>query len=85
MRVLSDLAVRGLLSQGVDDFGEGGALLQAERPAAGHEFVDFGGTSVRQGQLQLPCLQTCRAVEQREGRGLKQVVDYKGHSLRLQH
>lgn len=54
MWVVSDFAVRGQLSKGVDDVTEGGALFEAGRPAADHELVDFGGASIWNGQLQLP-------------------------------
>lgn len=62
----SDFAVRGQLSQGVYDFSEGGALFEAKRPAARHELVDPGGTSVWNRQLQLPCLQTWRGGDPAE-------------------
>lgn len=58
--LVSDLAVRGQVSQGVDDFSEGGALFEAYRPAADHELVDLGGASIWNWELQLPGLQTWR-------------------------
>lgn len=57
--VFSDFAVGGLISQGVDEVGERGALFEARRPAADHELVNFGGASIRSRKLQLSHLQTC--------------------------
>lgn len=56
--VASDFAVRGQLSQSLHHFSEGGTLFEAQRPAAQHELVDSGGTSIWNGQLQLPILQS---------------------------
>lgn len=50
--------------------GEGGPLLEAQSPAASHELVDSGGTSIGGGELQLPRLQTWTEKEKRrEGWG----------------
>lgn len=61
--LFSDFAVRGQLSQGMDDIGEGRALFEAQRPAARHQLVYFGGTSVWNRKLQLPSLQSWRHRE----------------------
>lgn len=60
MMVASDFAFRVQLSQSVHDIGEGGALFEAQGPAARHELVDPGGASFGGRELQLPRLQTWR-------------------------
>lgn len=60
MTLGSDFALRVQLSQSVHNVGEGGPLLEAQSPAASHELVDSGGTSIGGGQLQLPRLQSWR-------------------------
>lgn len=54
--VSSDFAVWGQLSQCLHDFGEGGPFFEAERPAARHQLVDPGWTSVWDRQLQFSSL-----------------------------
>lgn len=58
VRITSDFAVGGELCQRVDDVCERWPLLEAERPAARHQLVDFGGASVGDRELQFARLQT---------------------------
>lgn len=63
---VSDFAVRGQVSQSVDNISEGRTLFEAQCPAANHQLVDFGGTSIWNWKLQLSCLQAWNIKEWKE-------------------